>query len=228
MTLRAFLRVVLRRWCVILVVMMASGALTMTMQRDGGSFVSSSTVTFTLPTRSVLDIDNGSTDRSVIAFAGAVATEINDGRAARTYSSAGAPTFGAGVREGVMVSLRNDGNQWISSFPSATIDIQIVGRTAEWVRARQQAILAEVLDVTRQQQARLNAGPGARIEATVGPLSTEISNIRPGRSSTYAAWAAMGLAGTIAGVSIAIVIDRLRPYRRRGFIDRETIEGYAA
>ncbi|WP_404435867.1 hypothetical protein LG322_12095 [Microbacterium aerolatum] len=210
-----------RRWYVLLAVLLVFAALTVMFQRDGGSFSTRTTVTFTLPSRSTLLPESGLTDLSIISFAGAVATSINAGKPVQTFSSSDAPYYGAGVREGIMVSLRNTGSQWISSFPSATIDIQIVGRTREWVAERQQYLLDEIMAVTDAQQSATLTPVSDRITATIEPLSTEIHQVSPSRTDLIMATGAMALAALIAGCSAAAVTDRIvrrerHPVRKRG------------
>jgi hypothetical protein len=193
--------------------MLVFGAVTAAFYRDGGSYYTHPTVTFTLPERPTLLPDSGTNDKSVIAFASTVATQLNEGKPVATYSSADAPYYGAGVREGVMVSLRNDGNQWMSSFPTATIDIQIVGRTREWVADRQKAVLDEIMEVTRGQQSV--ADVAEQITATVAPLSTEIGKVSSSRSTQILAVAAMMVAGLIVACPAAVAVDRLARRRRQ-------------
>ncbi|UUT34493.1 hypothetical protein [Microbacterium elymi] len=183
-------------------------AIGVTFYRGGGSFYTKTTITFTLPTRSTLIPGSGTDDSSVIAFASAVATEINRGKPVPTYSSADAPYYGAGVRQGVMVSLRNAGNQWMASFPTATIDIQIVGATRDWVAGMQQSILDNILGVARAQQSASLTAPSDRITASVEPLTTQIIEISSSRSTQLLAAAALALAGLIAGGWAAIAVDR--------------------
>ena len=152
--------------------------------------------------------NNGSTDASVIAFAGAIASEINRGKPVATYSSASAPYYGAGVRDGVLVSLRNEGNQWMASFPSATIEIQIVGRTRAGVAAKQQQLLREIADVASGQQSASVPSPADRITGAVEPTSMQIDEILPTRTAHIFAIAALVLAGVILGAWLAVAVDR--------------------
>lgn len=214
MTVRDILSAVGRRWYVFVAVMLVFVAMAYLMDRDGGGYYSSTTITFTLPQRPTLLPDSGTNDLSVIAFASAVATSVNEGKPVSTYSSAQAPYFGAGVREGVSVSLRNDGSQWITSFPNATLDIQIVGRTAAWVQERQTAIVNDIMSVTQGQQAATTTPEADRITAVVAPLSTEIMQISASRSAQMLALAAVALAGTIVATTVASAVDT-RLARRR-------------
>lgn len=206
MTVRDLLSAIRRRWYVPIAVLLCVGALTVMLERDSGTFSTSTVVTFTLPDRTTLDPESGVSDASVIAFAGAIATEINLGKPSPQYSDSGAPFYGAGLREGVIVGLRNAGNQWRSSYPSATIEVQIVGRTFEWVEQMQQEVLAKIDKVASVQQSLL-ASTG-RIIVTVEPLTTNIEQIVPTRSSRLAAFGAMFLAALFVGGWGAVMVDR--------------------
>lgn len=215
MTVRGALMAIGRRWYVFLAVVLAFGALTYALERDGGSFYTHTTITFTLPERPTLLPDSGTNDLSVIAYASTVATAINEGKPVASYSSAYAPYYGAGVREGVMVSLRNDGNQWMNSFPNATIDVQIVGRTWDWVADRQTVILRDIMSVTRGQQSAMTTPESDRITAVIAPLSTEIWPVTASRSTQLLAGGAMALAAFIAAAAAAVTTDGLVRRRRR-------------
>lgn len=214
MGIRDALAAVGRRWYVLLAVMLVFGALTYAFYKDGGSYYTRTTVTFSLPSRSTLLPESGMNDTSIVAFAGAIATSINDGRPVQTFSSSDAPYYGAGAREGVMVSLRNTGSQWISSFPTATIDIQIVGRTHEWVQERQQDLLSQIAQVTQAQQDATVTPESNQITGTIQPLSTEIQEIRPGRSEMILAVSAMSIAALVVGIPSAVLVDRAIRRRR--------------
>lgn len=221
MTVREALSAMGRRWYVLLAIAMIFAGLAVLFYRDGGTYSTRTTVTFTLPARSTLLPESGAGDLSIIAFAGTVATAINQGKPVQTFSDANAPYYGAGVREGVMVSMRNGGNQWITNFPSATIDIQIVGRTRGWVQVRQQEALKQILDVTAAQQAATSTRESDRITATVEPLSTDIQHIAPGRSELILAGAALAIAGLLTGCSAAVIVDRsIQAGRRRRALRR--------
>ncbi|WP_309616974.1 hypothetical protein [Salinibacterium sp.] len=207
MTVRDIAHASFRRWYVLVLVFALMALLAYALHRDGGTFTTRTAVTFTLPAATTLMANNGSNDSSVIAFAGAIASEINRGKPVANYSSADAPYYGAGVREGVLVSLRNEGNQWMAVFPSATIEIQIVGPTREWVEARQQQLLTQIATVAGAQQSLAVPTAENRITGTVEPTSTRIDKIVPSRVTEILAFAAMGLAGSILGIWAAVALD---------------------
>lgn len=228
-TVREVLSAIGKRFYVLLAILLVFAGATYLFYKDGGTYSTRTTVTFTLPARSTLLPESGTGDLSIIAFAGTVATAINQGKPAPTFSDANAPYYGAGVRQGIMVSLRNGGNQWITNFPSATIDIQIVGRTRAWVYQHQQEALKQIMDVAAAQQAATVTPESDRITAHVAPLSTDIQLIAPGRSELILAGAAMGLAGLVTGCSAAVIVDRsIRSWRRRRALRRVAALGPAA
>lgn len=207
MTVRDIVKAAVRRWYVMFLVLLLAGFLTAAFSNDSGTFTTRTAVTFTLPARTTLMANSGSDDSSVIAFAGAIATEINRGKPALTYSSVDAPYYGAGVRQGILVSLRDEGNQWVSSYPSATIEIQIVGHTREWVELQQQELLTKIAYVASAQQSAAVPAAADRITATVEPTSTQIDEVVPTRATRLLAVAAMALAGAILGTWSAVVVD---------------------
>ncbi len=220
MTVRDVLWAVLRRWYVLVAVLVCAALLTVALARDGGSYTTRTVISFLAPAKTSLAQGNGLDDASVIAFAGAVAKEINNGRAPATYSETDAPFYGAGVREGVLIALSNFGNQWVNAFLRAEIEIQIVGRTPEWVAAKQRELIDRVMEIADAQQS--GAGTSSEIQAEVVPLTMKIDHVSASRSAQLAAAAAMGLAALIVGTSLAVLLDsRVRGHRiksrTRGF-----------
>lgn len=214
MTLRDLLQLMRRRWYVFAASMLVMGLLAAHFAQDGGTFSTRTVVSFTLPAANVLTPEGGSDNESVIAFASAVATQVNQGRPAPRYSHNDAPFYGAGVREGVLVGLRDEGNQWLSSSGSAVIEVQIVGRTYDWVEDRQAQVLGEIEGVAAAEQ---NAGIPAdqHIRVHVEPLTRRIEHITASRTAQLAAGAAMLGASLLVGGGSAAQIDRMSARRSR-------------
>lgn len=218
MTVREVLGVLVRRWYVLLAVLGVAALVAVGLLRDGGIYTTRTVVAFTLPATTTLTFSNGLDDANVIAFAGAVAQEVNNGRPPARYSTDEAPLYGAGLREGVLVSLPNAGNQWVSSFLRAEVELQVVGRTREWVEEQQTALVDRVLVAAEQQQVVAAIPPESRIAASVVPLTRQIEFVGPSRSTELIAVAAIGVAGLIVGCWLSVAADRglRRHARRRG------------
>lgn len=206
MVVREVLAAVGRRWYVLGVVLLIAATATVAFARDGGMFTTRTVVTFMIPAETSFSPENGIDDVSVIAFAGVVAQTVNNGRPPAQYSMSEAPFFGAGVREGVLVTLSDAGNQWVSSYHRAEVAVQIVGRTEEWVQQTQSEIIEKIYLASEQQQAPVN-DPANRIVASVVPLTKQIYHVTANRTAQVMAGSAMLAAGLIVGVWLCAIID---------------------
>lgn len=214
MTFRAVLTAMRRRWYFVLVTLLVAAVAFVLFARDGGGYTTKTAVTFLAPSTTSLSPDNGSGDTSVIAFARSVAAQVNSGRDPVSYSMDDAPYYGAGLRQGVLVVVPNDGNQWYQSFTHAEIDIQIVGRTEKSVKQEQGEYVRRILASSHAQQDVIVSNPNHYLTASVVPLSLVIDKVAPTRSALMAAAAAMLLAGLIVSAGGAVLLDR-RLSRRR-------------
>jgi hypothetical protein len=211
----------LRRWYLPLAVLACAALLTVFLVRDGGTYSTRTVISFMLPTTTTLSPANGTTDSSVIAFAAAVVQVTNNGRPPARYSMDDAPFYGAGIRQGILVQLENSGNQWASTFNKAEIQIQVVGRTLDWVESRQQELISSVLRIADAEQAQVSVPRENRIQASVVPLTTGIEYISPSRTALLTAGAAMGAAAVIVGAWGSVMFDRLLSRRRNAAGNRK-------
>lgn len=215
-TVRDILAAMLRRWYVTVACVTCAVLLCGLFAQDGGVYTTRTVVTFMRPYATSLAPSNGANDYSIIAFAGAVATEVNNGRAPASYSTDDAPYFGAGVREGVLVGLPSEGNQWYESYTRAEIEIQIVGRTYEWVASKQKELVDRVLGVAQTQQAAVGTPEDMYIIVSVVPLTLNISQVVASRTAQIAAGAAMLLAAMIVSAWASTTLDTRRRRHRSG------------
>lgn len=208
MTMRELGAALGRRWYVVLLVLAIAGGVGFALLRTGGVYTSSTIVSFMLPDKTSLSLNSGLDDASVIAFAGVVAQEINNGKPPARYSTDDAPFYGAGVREGVLVTLPNAGNQWVSAYLRAEVQLQVVGTTEAWVADTQAQILRDIDQVTEALQVSVQP-ESSRITANVVPLTKRIIEITPSRSTQIGAFTALGAAALIVGGWLALMTDRL-------------------
>ena len=214
MTIRDIFSAMLRHWYIPLGLLACAALVTVMLVRDGGIYTTSTVVSLMRPDSTSLSPSNGTNDTSVIAFAGSVVLETNNGHPPAGYSMQDAPYYGAGIREGVLVELANSGNQWASTFDKAEVQIQIVGRTRGWVESRQKEAVGKVLRIVESRQSAVAVAPQNRIVASVVPLTSQIEYISASRSSQLAAGTAMLAVAIILGAWGSVIVDRL-PSRRR-------------
>jgi hypothetical protein len=214
MTVREILAAMLRRWYITLGVLACAALVTVLLARDGGVYTTNTVVTFTRSSTTSLSPYNGSDDSSVVAFAGAVVNTINNGSPPAPYSTKDAPYYGAGVREGIRVNLADEGNQWVSTFSRADVEIQIVGRSMDWVESKQEQMIGLVLSFADAEQAGLQIPAEDRIVAKVAPLTTQIDFVYPSLLNQAAAAGAMFVVALILGAWGSVTLDRLVSRRR--------------
>lgn len=216
MTVRQIGSAMLRRWYISLAALVCVAITTVLLAQDGGIYTTKTVISLLRPTTTSLSPDNGTTDRSVIAFAAAVALNTNGGELAEGYSKADAPYYGAGVREGTLVELANIGNQWVSTVNKAEIQIDIVGRTSDWVASRQEKLVARALATANSLQDAVGVPPENRVSAYVVPLTTQIEYVAPSRRAQLAAAVAMLAAALIVAAWASVTVDGALAKRRSG------------
>lgn len=200
--------VLLRRWYFVVfavIIALAGGFL---LQRGEGLYTSETVVSFILPDQSRLSPDSGLDDSSVIAFAGVVAREVNGGAAPVTYSESDAPFYGAGIRQGALVSLPNAGNQWVESYQRAEIVLQIVGPSEQWVERTQSDFLTKIVQASDALQAAAQPA-GTHIRASPVTLTKTIIHVFPSRSQVIAAFIALLIAALLFSGWAAVAVDRI-------------------
>lgn len=210
MSFREVLAAILRRWYVVAAVLIAAGVITFQMIRTGGLYTTRTVVLFINIGADQFSIgpDNGTANDNVIAFAGAVANDLNNGRPVTRYAHVDAPLYGAGMREGVFVGLPDDGGQWMTSYTRAELEIEIVGRSREYVEETRRELLGKVYVRARDLEGARFYHPGQQhIRTEITPLSLTIDHVQATRSEAAMAIAAMGLAGLIVGGWLAVRLD---------------------
>lgn len=218
MSFRDLIIILLRRWYVVLLVLMFGAAATYVLVQDDGVYTTRTAITFRYPDATPLERYNGAGDKSVISFASLIALEINDGKPPATYASDSAPYYGAGVRQGVLVGLPNEGNQWIPMYREAQIDIQVVGPSEHWVNTTRNRLVARVLELADRRQRQAGVPAAERIAPTVEPLTLQIGRVSPSRKTQMLGITALFAATCLVGAWSAVTVDTLlqgRALRRR-------------
>lgn len=213
MTVREILGVVARRWYTSIFFVSLAAVLALLMAQDGGIYSTRTVVEFRWPGAARIAPESGFRDESVIAFADLVARKVNGGHEPNHYSQEVAPLYGAGLREAEFVDTAYEGNQFVTNYPNASIEVQVVGRSEESVRERQEVLVDEVLRTATQLQQSMGATRSQLISQAVQPLSVKIEYIAPSRASQIMAFGALVVAGLIVGVGSAMLWERVA--RRR-------------
>ncbi|MFS0866263.1 hypothetical protein AB3M83_02880 [Microbacterium sp. 179-B 1A2 NHS] len=223
MTAYDLLRVLGRRWYVLALVVGLTVAAGWSFARDGGLHFTRTVIAFTAADSGPWE-EAGSSDRGVILFASAIAAEVNGGMAPIAYSSADAPYYGAGIREGVRVSLPDTGGQWEVAYKNATIAIDVVSPDPDWVADRQQEMVAAVRSAADTRQTGIPAQN--RIAVEVEPLSVTIEHVSPSRTAQLLAITALGACALLCGGWLAVTWDRRRAQQGEQAAARDAVAAH--
>ncbi len=208
--------VVLRRWYVALATLMCGAAVILVLAQDDGVFTTRTAITFRYPGATALQPYNGFRDKSVVSFASLIARKVNGGEAPATYASDSAPYYGAGIRQGVLVGLPNEGNQWLPMYRDAQIDIQVVGPTAGWVDRTRNELVRRVLTLSEGQQVEAGIPASNRIAVSVDPVTRDILHVVPSRTIHLLGAIGLFAAVCMVGAWAAVMLDSgLRRRTRR-------------
>jgi hypothetical protein len=213
MTVRELVAALMRRWYVVVFALVIAVAGIYFLQRGQGVYSTETVVSFLLPNQTALSPSNGLDDANLIAFAGLVARKVNNGETPAIYSIYNAPLYGAGVRQGVVVSIPNAGNQFATSYQRAEVVLQIVGPSERWVALAQTELLSQVVQITNAQQASV-MWEKARIHASPEPATKKISRVTPSRSAEVSASIALVIAALLIGGWGAVIVDRMKRGRK--------------
>lgn len=197
-----------RRWLVTVLALAAAAGFALHLSGSGGVYSTRTTVIFSdASPASLAHLVNTADETGIIAFAGTVANDVNDGRPVERYARSDAPYYGTGLRQGVSVTLRDDGGQWTTSFPRAELIIQVVGPTHEYVASWQREMTARVAQRTRSLQLETRPSGSAVIKTDVVPVTQVIDRIYPSEREQLLAFAALLASAILVGGWAAVRLD---------------------
>ena len=215
MTVRGLGAAMLRRWYVVFVVLILAAVGGYSLERGKGVYTTETVVSFINPGQTTLSRYSGLDDANLIAFAGLVVRALDNGKTPAVYSEDGAPFYGAGVRQGVAVSLPNYGNQWVTSYQRAEIVLRIVGPSEQWVARTQDDLLKKIVQISENQQASVTSEKSL-IHAVPVELTKTIYHVLPSRTATISAFLALLFGALIVGGWAAVEVDRVARRRKIG------------
>ena len=220
MTAIDLLRMMARRWPVVVAGLAATAVLLIYISSLSGVYRSQVNVVLVPPPSvPINDLDNS--NESLIATAGVIATLVNGPISNERSVSQGVSLTGEGVYSGYSVRQPNSGGQWDYRFDNPVLDVQATGATLAEAEANMDIALQLILDTLVTIQIDAGASSADMIETTLNPAEPQYYYDRGSRSRALGATVILTAALTIAAV---IVVDRgvgSRP-RRLGELRRFT------
>lgn len=207
MTTRQVLEALVRRWYLVVVVVILSGAVGWQVAQAPPVYQTEADVYFLAPPSE--DAERlGLASASTIAVAGLVEREITGGHAAEVVSP-DVTLVDEGINDGSAVVLPNSGGQWSYSFSRPVLTVSATAASPEVAAARRERLTAEVRQTLERLQAGDDVPPAERIRTRQVPDEPTVS-VRQGQPTRAGALAA--LVGGSSGLAGVVLWDR----RRRG------------
>ena len=209
-----FLRILARRWYILVVALLCSIAAISWTGSARGVYDARLALVFLPPTSATIDnntLGSNSTAKSLIEFAGIVEREYH-GNAPRTrFSSPDATLYGAGIHSGTQVFQPNSGGQWSSRFNEATLIVEAVESNREDAVAAAHTVIGEIQSIAARRQAAAGVAPQNSISLIISDETSRVHYVDGDARRAAAALLALGLGG---GVGAAIAVDRWIVNRR--------------
>lgn len=200
MTSRQLLRLLVRRWYLVLVGMTLTLVTLWPATHRPGVYWAQVNLLLLPPTSEYFPNILEDPQYSLSALAGVIVSDYNGQNEPPLMASAETTLYGEGRTSGVEVRMPNVGNQWKPLYPTATIDLQAVG-------ASPQSVIEQVSDTTRTldnllatRQDQLHIDPSARVSMINSPKDPVVFYVTGSRARALGAGAIVGVGLTIAGV----------------------------
>jgi hypothetical protein len=220
MTSTDVLRILLRRWYVVVAGLALTAAAVLATTATQGVYSAQTDVIFLGPKSVIAPNPIEASSESLIATAGLVARMTSNLEAAPATASSGVSLTGQGIRQGYSIELPNRGGQWASNFDRPVLVVQVAGPSEAWVRATLATQIHRIDDALRTLQERDGVGKQNYIITSSAPnlATVDYANGDPKRVMV-----AKLLLGTALTGLAAIGVDRsLVGFRRRGIRVRPT------
>lgn len=153
------------------------------------------------------------TNFDLVGLVAAVERVANEGRPVTRYMSRDASLYGLGVREGVSVSMLNEGTQWVPIFRSAILVVETVASTPDAALAANheaQARVEAIVEDIQEEAGVLSAQRAHAVPPVTDPVLLRVGGTRRGQAMALAASAAVGGALTAGAI---VLLDRRRRCR---------------
>lgn len=214
MIARMMRRLSARQWGVLLAVLGAGVVASALLVSTAGLYTTRTLITFSLPGAAVLDA-TPSEEPGIISFAVVVADTADLNDRPLHYAGADARPYGIGVRQGVFITVPDAGGQWSVWHRTATVAIDVVGPSLQWVEMEQQAAILRVERVAAAQQRMIGVPVQFRVVPNVEELSAHVEHVYPSPLSVVLALAALGGATALVAYALMTRMSSLRERAHR-------------
>lgn len=211
-----------RRWYVVLLGVLITGAVLVVLQAEEPVFYSRAQVYFLAPSSTLNPNVLRVASLDLVTAAGIVGKRFNGTDQQVGTASMDVTLFGRGVRDGSAVVLPDNGGQWSVSYNRQSLDVQVVAATPEEVRTRQQVIFAEIDAELATLQRELDIPTGNLITTEIVPSDPVVLPVSGERRRAQLMTLALGAVITLLAVGQLELSRRSRRHRRHAREDTRT------
>ncbi|WP_375422887.1 hypothetical protein [uncultured Friedmanniella sp.] len=213
MTARDLLRILGRRWYLVLVGMLLTALAVHGAANRPGVYWARFDLVLLAPVEDYHLNKIEDPPYQLAPLAAVLVTDWNGSQTPLLTASPDTTLFSLGVRDGVQVRLPNQGSQFRPLFTAATVDVQVVGSSPEEVANRTSATRERLTRTLQRRQDMFGVSTRERVTAITSPTAPDVQYVSASRTRASASTAAVGIALTVFSVW---VMDRaLRGWRRR-------------
>ncbi|MRK00826.1 hypothetical protein GEV27_04760 [Aeromicrobium sp. S22] len=217
MTAADVMRVLLRRWPVVVTGAALTLAAVIMLGSDRSVYSAQTDVVFLAPKSAQAPNPIEATSDSLIATAGLVSRMVSQGAPPPATASSTVSLTGQGIRKGHSVELPDSGGQWVASFDRPALVVQVAGPSEAWVRSTLQDQIGRIENALATMQQKDGISARNTITTSSTPRSAAVD--RAGGDPERAAGAGL-LLGASLTVLAAIGMDQMLLRRSAGRASR--------
>lgn len=209
MTVGELLRIVSRRWYVLVAGMILTICCSSSLVAVERTYWVEIQLVFIQPGGASVSKVSDHIVPSLINFAGIVQRRVTETGSPAELPSSGATLYGSGIREGYSITLPNSGTQWAASYTRPILVVQAVGHSPAAARETLDHVITEVDGAAGELQDAQGVPPESHVfidRSPAVPAVIDVGGTGIGRIKGLAALAGVGLALT---ASVAIGFDRM-------------------
>lgn len=202
MTVWEIVRMLRRRWLVVLVGVAVTAALARGPLRSDSVVYSRTELVFLAPSSSINPNAIRTRSSSVIMAAGVVARRVNGPAPPPKLASPDATLVGLGTRDGWWLRLPDTGGQWRPNFTSQLLILEVVAPTSHAVKLRQEALVTRIRTELTSLEDSFGVAGVNRISVIEAPDDAVTYPVTGDRHRTLAVLALLGGSATLCAVVV--------------------------
>lgn len=211
MTFVDLVRACVRRWPVILIGLLFTVVALVPVKTTPGVYWATADVVLLAPRTPSTPNSLGVSSASLIALAGVLERQYNNGQQDPATASSQVTLVDQGILDGASVQLPNAGGQWNAYYNQPVLHVQAAGPTASHVEIAVTAVVTRLRTMLAQRQADMGVLAQNRVSADVSPRNPEILYDAGARNQAALLVIGVGIGLTITA---AVVLDQQLTRRR--------------